>query len=1092
MAFNAWRKWLDRTFGRTRTPPICRTIPLRLERLEDRWVPSITATGQALSFTEGASSTVVAATFTDTTPSPAADYTAAVNWGDGTTTAGTVTLSAGTYTVTGSHTYADEGTFTATESIHETVGDLDTGTATSTASVAEGDFGTLTPATITPSEGMVFSGSVASFADIGNPSQVASDFTATINWGDGTTTTGTVTGGTGGPFTISGSHTYADEGTFTVLATFSDDPPSTLTNVPITSKAVVADADTLTGTSGIGLVTEGQTNTIPFTFIDSYTGNTASDFTATINWGDGTVTAGTVTGSGSSYTVSGQHSYADEGSFTATATLTDDAPGTASATSTLTITASEGDTLAPASVQPNATLTEGTFTSAMVAVFSDSGYSTNSPSDFTASINWGDGTVTAGTVSGGSGSFTVSGSHTYADEGTFTPTVVLSDDAPGTATTTASGTVNVAEGDTLGGTITAPGLTEGTAFSGAVATFTDTYAGNTAGDFTATINWGDGTLTAGTVSGGSGRFTVSGSHTYADEAIFAAFVGLNDDAPGTATTVAGGPITVAEADTLSGTVSAAGLAEGTAFTGAVATFTDTFAGNTPADFLASINWGDGGVAVGTVSGSSGTFTVSGSHTYADEGTFTATVRLLENGPSTVTATAVGTISVADADVLNGSAPPIQTAQGTPVSGTIATFTDSFTGNSAADFTASINWGDGTTTAGTVAGGSGSYSVSGSHTYTASGPFTVAVTLSDDAPGTASRTVTTTASVSGDAVVSGHTLVLTETLGGGVGSITYVLDGGAPVALTGVHSFTFNGLAGNDTMIVDCVNGKPLVPGDVFYNGGTGFNNLTVTAAGFVVRTVPGAFTIADPVTVHYSNIQTTNVNNAAAVDAFAGPHTAGGTPFVGLSANERFVQALYLDELGRAGAKSELDGWAAFFNGATQGQGQVAIATGIQHSAEARDHLVRSWYVAFLGRQAGAGEEQGWVSQLLAGAREEQVLSQILASPEFYARAQTLISLGSADDRFVQALYLVLLNRTASSAEQLAWLSLLPSTGRQGAAQGFLTSGEFRTDQFEGYYNALLHRPDDQPGLNNWVFSNFDVASVRIGFESGSEFFANG
>ena len=42
--------------------------------------------------------------------------------------------------------------------------------------------------------------------------------------------------------------------------------------------------------------------------------------------------------------------------------------------------------------------------------------------------------------------------------------------------------------------------TEGAAISGAtVATFTDANPNATAGDFTATINWGDGTSTTGTV-----------------------------------------------------------------------------------------------------------------------------------------------------------------------------------------------------------------------------------------------------------------------------------------------------------------------------------------------------------------------------------------------------------------------------------------------------------------------------------------------------------------------------------------------------------------------------------------------------------------
>jgi hypothetical protein len=50
----------------------------------------------------------------------------------------------------------------------------------------------------------------------------------------------------------------------------------------------------------------------------------------------------------------------------------------------------------------------------------------------------------------------------------------------------------------------------GTAFNGPVATFTDANPDGTVSQFAATINWGDGASTAGTVSAGSGEFVVSG------------------------------------------------------------------------------------------------------------------------------------------------------------------------------------------------------------------------------------------------------------------------------------------------------------------------------------------------------------------------------------------------------------------------------------------------------------------------------------------------------------------------------------------------------------------------------------------------------
>jgi hypothetical protein len=73
-------------------------------------------------------------------------------------------------------------------------------------------------------EGMPFSGNVASFTD-GNPQAPLSDFTATIDWGDGTSTSaGMVTqpGGTGTGFVVSGSHTYTVVGRHTLIVTIHD------------------------------------------------------------------------------------------------------------------------------------------------------------------------------------------------------------------------------------------------------------------------------------------------------------------------------------------------------------------------------------------------------------------------------------------------------------------------------------------------------------------------------------------------------------------------------------------------------------------------------------------------------------------------------------------------------------------------------------------------------------------------------------------------------------------------------------------------------------------------------------------------------
>jgi PKD repeat protein len=352
-----------------------------------------------------------------------------------------------------------------------------------------------------------------------------------------------------------------------------------------------------------------------FTDLGSPDGSGA--YSATINWGDGTSSAGTVGGAAGSFTVSGQHTYTDEGSFTVTTTVTETGIASGSASASASATVAEGDGLGGSS--GTSTATEGSaFTGQFT--FTDTNTS-NTAADFTATIDWGDGTSSAGTVSGGSGSFMVTGKHTYADEGTSTATATLTDDAPGSATASATVAVTVAEGDGLapGAIQPAAAPTEGIAYNGSVAAFTDTNTLNGAADFTATINWGDGTTTTGTVSGAGGFFIVTGSHNYADEGSFQVTTTMTDDSPGTASVAATNVITVADADTVVAAGAAVVATEGVAFSGTVATFSDAaFPGNPAVDFTATIDWGDGTSSVGTISGANGSYTITGSHTYADE------------------------------------------------------------------------------------------------------------------------------------------------------------------------------------------------------------------------------------------------------------------------------------------------------------------------------------------------------------------------------------------------------------------------------------------------------------------------------------------
>jgi uncharacterized repeat protein (TIGR01451 family) len=364
---------------------------------------------------------------------------------------------------------------------------------------------------------------------------------------------GTVSAGGGVPLTVAGSHTYADEGTFTATVVLADDAPGTAT-ATATSTVNVAEGDTLTatGTPVTATATEGTTfsSTALATFSTTYTGNVPSDFTATINWGDGTSSTGTVSGTSSALTVAGNHVYTAAGTETATVILSDDAPGTATATATATITVASPNTITPVGTV-TIIATEGTtFSSTALATFTESDASVPA-SDFTATINWGDGTSTTGvSVTGTGGTLAVAGTHLYTDElASGTASVVVTQTTAGAATGTATGSANVADADTLAaGTPVTATATEGTTFSGTVATFTNTgYPANVASDFTATINWGDGstsTVSGSSITGTGGTLAVAGSHVYTAAGTETATVILSDDAPGTASATATATITV--------------------------------------------------------------------------------------------------------------------------------------------------------------------------------------------------------------------------------------------------------------------------------------------------------------------------------------------------------------------------------------------------------------------------------------------------------------------------------------------------------------------------------------------------------------------
>jgi hypothetical protein len=84
---------------------------------------------------------------------------------------------------------------------------------------------------------------------------------------------------------------------------------------------------------------------------------------------------------------------------------------------------------------------------------------------------------------------------------------------------------------------------------------------------------------------------------------------------------------------------------GAPFSGAVATFPNADPFGNAASYRAVITWGDGSTSAGTITGTGGTLTVSGTHTYADPGSEAVGVQISHNLGYTTTATANSTATV---------------------------------------------------------------------------------------------------------------------------------------------------------------------------------------------------------------------------------------------------------------------------------------------------------------------------------------------------------------------------------------------------------------------------------------------------------------
>lgn len=170
--------------------------------------------------------------------------------------------------------------------------------------------------------------------------------------------------------------------------------------------------------------------------------------------------------------------------------------------------------------------------------------------------------------------------------------------------------------------------------------------------------------------------------------------------------------------------------EGQPFSGQVASLSIDCAAAS-ASGTGTISWGDGSTSPAQFhQAGTGELDISGSHTYAEEGSYDgdASGRWSCGGTPHSFRTTFG--SRVDDAPLSATGRSLTAAAGERISGTVATVADADPAGATGDYSASIDWGDGSTSTGSITAAGGGFAVGGSHTYPDAGVYPVIVTVSD--------------------------------------------------------------------------------------------------------------------------------------------------------------------------------------------------------------------------------------------------------------------------------------------------------------------------------------------------------------------------
>ncbi len=550
------------------------------------------------------------------------------------------------------HSYVDDGVYTVTITITDNDG------ASSSATDAKTVLNRPPVASFTESATTVYKGEVIRFNASQSYDPDGTIKSYTWDFGDGTNATGATV-----------DHSYTNVGTYTVTLTVTDNDGATA-SISAT-KTVLSKLPVASFTESATVVYTGEV--IYFNASSSYDpdGMIISYFW---DFGDETNATG----------VEVSHAYADDGNYTVTLTVTDDDGATAFSTATKTVL----------NRPPVVSFTESAETVYTGEVITFNASASYDPDGSIVSYQWnfGDGNIT--TV------FTPIVIHAYADNGTYTVTLTVTDDDGATASTSSIKTV-----------LNRPPVASFTfspitPYTGETVLFNASASYDSDGSII-TYEWDFGDVNVTTVT------TPTVTHTYVDNGTYTVTLKVTDN-DGVVDTASQSIAVLNRPPVASFTESAT-----TVFTYEIIYFNASESYD-PDGSIVSYFWdfGDGTNATGVIV----------SHAYADNGVYTVTLTLTDDDGATSTATATKTVrNRPPVAIFTESAKIVLTSETIYFNASQSYDLDGFIVSYFWDF------GDGTNATG----------VNVTHAYVDDGTYTVTLSVTDDDGATATATSTKT-------------------------------------------------------------------------------------------------------------------------------------------------------------------------------------------------------------------------------------------------------------------------------------------------------------------------------------------------------------